>query len=428
MSRDDLTYPGIAPVGPAALPPPAAPGPDPLTYQLGRVNDVLNRAAYLSIFSVHDPGRPNSPIPSPRGPNRFVGIEVNEQLHRFDVRALPPRRGDGLRAANRVGEVVADLRLRWMVIPDDFVAAPGREPPPTDLDPQRSQRFTMLDGRLSFHDRSRSGFHGFGCGRTFPITVAGRPQLRIGAVVNVLEGFGRLRGLPGTLTVNGYLTPPQSLFLNVIACFLDPGGRLQARSPLRLLQAVPEPDPGTTFVVLHGEVDPDRPVTLNPTPDGRVSGSNLFEVLRLIHIGFDVGAAAGLRCARRQGPVVGRLATTTHFDPFSAASPGPLRTSDGVFTFHDPRGQEVGTLRANLAEGRVFPTPVPGLPSPLLRIGGFGPFLGGTGPFAGVEGMLSMSSVISLFPRTLSMLYVLRVIDPERRFRAAAREAWGAPA
>jgi hypothetical protein len=38
--------------------------------------------------------------------------------------------------------------------------------------------------------------------------------------------------------------------------------------------------------------------------------------------------------------------------------------------------------------------------------------------------MISMNSAISLYPRTLSMLYVLRVIDPDGRFRAACRTAW----
>ena len=47
-----------------------------------------------------------------------------------------------------------------------------------------------------------------------------------------------------------------------------------------------------------------------------------------------------------------------------------------------------------------------------------------TGQFDGAVGMLSMNSAISLFPRTLSMLYVIRLIDPDHRYRAACQNAW----
>ena len=89
-----------------------------------------------------------------------------------------------------------------MVIPDGFEAAPGREPPPTELDPTRSQRFTMLDGEMRTRDRYGSGFRGFGAGRTFPLMVNGTMQLRIGAVINVLEGFGRFTIKTRNATVN----------------------------------------------------------------------------------------------------------------------------------------------------------------------------------------------------------------------------------
>src|SRR5262249_44411233 len=155
------------------------------------------------------------------------------------------------------------------------------------------------------------------------------------------EGIGKLQGMVGMVVVNGYLTPPQGLFLNFIARFLDPSGRLRSRSPLSPLQPITDPDPGTTFLVLRGEVDPERPVKLNYGADGRVVGSNLFEIQRLVHIGFDVGTAAGLRTSVRKGPVVGHLRTTTFFDPFSQASPIPLQTRNGLFTFCDRTGEPI---------------------------------------------------------------------------------------
>jgi hypothetical protein len=57
-------------------------------------------------------------------------------------------------------------------------------------------------------------------------------------------------------------------------------------------------------------------------------------------------------------------------------------------------------------------------------MGGFGPLLEGTGQFSGAMGMLSMNAAISVFPRTLSNLYVLRIIDPDGKFHAVCRRTW----
>jgi hypothetical protein len=404
--------------------PSVPPGESPETYRIGEVTRLLKSAAFLPIFSIHDPSKINTPLPSPRSPNQIIGILVNEQLHRFEYGVDQPEDGNGLRACNCAGEPIASVHIRWMVIPDDFVAAPGLTPPPTELDLTRSQRFTMLDGQLNFSDPDQSGIHGFGAGRTFPVTVAGQPQLRIGAVVSVLDDFGKLSGLPGLFVVNGYIQPPQSLFLNFVARFMDPQGRLRARSPITPIQAIADPDPGTVFLIFEGELDPDRPVTLNRGPDGKMTGSNVHERLRLVNPTFDIGTPAGLRSRSEEGPVVARLQATTLFDPTSPLNPIPFQTRDGLLKFYDCDGYEIGTLRANLVEGRAFPTPVQGAPMPVFRVGGFGPFIAGTGQFQGVIGMLSLNGVISVFPRTLSMLYVLRISDPDGRFRAACRDAW----
>jgi hypothetical protein len=411
---------GFAPFPPGTFPP----GVRPETYRVREVTALLKRAAYFSIFSIANPARPNTPIPSPRNPGALIGVEVNEDLHRFAVCGREPSRAVGLQAVNRVGEPVARVHIRWMVIPDDFEAAPGREPPPTELDPSRSQRFAMLDGQLQFADRCGSGFRAFGTGRTFPSPVGGGRQLRIGAVIDILEGTGKLAGLPGTVCVNGHIEPPDALALNLMGRFLDPARRLRADSGLTALRPVPDPDPGSTFLVVLGEVDPDRPTELNTAPDGRVLGSDVRELLRLVYLDFDAGASAGLRSRTLEGPVVGSLSATLHFDPLDPRPVVPIWTTDGVFTFFDRGRATMGTLRANLVEGRAFRTPLAGAPLPVFRFGGFGPFLGGTGPFDGADGMMSLNAAISVFPRTLSNLYVLRVSDPDGRFRAACRDAW----
>lgn len=398
------------------------PGVNPVTYQLETVSRLLKKAAYFSIFSIHNPNIPNIPIPSPRDPEGLIGIEANEELHRFEIKVGMPAIECGLKAINRVGEAVANVHVKWMLIPDDFEAAPGRVPPPTGLDPTKSQRFSFLDGQMKFKDRHGSGFRAFGAGRTFPVMIDDQLQLRVGAVVDVLEGFGKLKGLLGTVIVNGYLAPPQGLFLNFVMRFMDPMGKLQAHSAVSSLRRIPNPDPGSTFLVFLGEDDPNNPTTPSFTPNGL--RANVHELLRLVHINFDVGTSSDIRSRTRVGPIVGRLSTTLSFNPQDPNPVTTYRTSDGVFTFFDREGHTVGTLNADVVEGRAFRTELAGAPMPVFRFGGFGPFIGGTGPFTGAVGMLSMNAVISVFPRTLSNLYVMRISDPDRKFRNAVRDAW----
>jgi len=386
------------------------------------VSRLLKRAAYFSIFSIHTANIPNIPIPSPRDPRSLIGIEANEELHRFEINVEEPTIEGGLKATNRVGEAVADVYFKWMLIPDDFEAAPGRVPPPTELNPTRSQRFTFLDGQMTFRDRERSGFRAFGAGRTFPVMIDNQLQPRVAAVVDVLEGFGKFKGLLGTVAVNGHLTPPQGLFLNFMVRFMDPEGKLGASSPLRSLRRIPDPDPGSTFLVFLGEDDPDNQTTPSFTPDG--IRANVHELLRLVDINFHVGASRDIRRRTRVGPIVGRLSTTLSFNPQDPNRVTPYRTTDGIFTFFDRRENTIGTLDANVVEGRAFRTELAGAPMPVFRFGGFGPFIGGTGPFTGALGMLSMNAVTSVFPRTLSNLYVMRVSDPDGKFRVAVRDAW----
>src|SRR5258708_22233602 len=93
-----------------------------------QASNVLKRAAYFPLFSVHSPTTRNVPIPSPRDPNRLIGMKVYEQLHRFEIKEPIPCQTNGLRAMNRVGQPVANISIDWRVIPDDFVAGPDRLP------------------------------------------------------------------------------------------------------------------------------------------------------------------------------------------------------------------------------------------------------------------------------------------------------------
>jgi hypothetical protein len=390
-----------------------------------QVGSVLKRAAYFPLFSVHSPTTRNVPLPSPTNPNRLIGMNVYEQMHRFEIEQSIACQAGGLQAVNRVGQPVANINIDWRVIPDDFVAAPDRLPPPTELDPNRSQRFAMYSGQFQWNDGQASGFHGFGAGRTFPCMVNGQPQLRLGAVVDILEGFGTLKGLHGNAVVNGFIQPPYDLALSVVVRIVDPALRLQASSPPQPLIQVPSPDPDATFLVFLGEPDPENPIVLNMAEEGHVIGAKVHELLRLVAISFDVNTSSGMRSTIVEGPIVGSLQFDLEFDSADPRVPTPFQTANAAFSFRDRDGIPIGTLRANVVEGRGFMTNLPQAPPPVVRVVGFGPFLSGTGQFSGLSGLLSLNGIISIPARIPSILYVLRISDPDKRFSQAWRSQRG---
>src|SRR6476619_8616740 len=203
---------------PFPLPPTFPPGVNPETDKLAEVTRLLKSAAYFPIFNAENPNTPNQPVPLIPGipflsQYLLTAVNVNEDLHRFQV--LEDEQC-GLRATNRVGEPVASVHIRWTPIPENFEAAPGVYPPTTILNPFISQRFTMLNGQLSFKDARNSGFRAFGAGRTFPATENGESVLRIGAVIEILEGLGEFAGMTGAFVINGYIQPPMKLALNLM--------------------------------------------------------------------------------------------------------------------------------------------------------------------------------------------------------------------
>jgi len=392
------------------------------TYQTETVSRLLREAAYFPLFSVHNPNIENVPLPSSRSPNRLIGMKVYEEMHRFDIKVEPPNLDCGLRAVNQLGQPVADIHIDWRVIPDDFVAAPGKLPPPTELDLTRSQRFAMYDGQFNWKDRQGSSFHGFGSGRTFPTIVGGQPQLRIAAVVDIIEGFGKLNGVVGNAVVNGFITPPYNLALNIMLRILDPAKRFKTRSAITNLRPIPDPDPNASFLAFLGEADPDNPITLNIAPDGSVAGASVHELLRILRIDFDVGTSKGMRSQASTGSIVGSLSFNLNINSRDQRIPIPFRTTDAIFTFFDRERRTIGRLAANVVEGRAFMTELEGAPQPVLRVAGFGPCIGGSAQFSGVSGMLSLNGIISIPARTPSICYVLRISDPEGKFRKAWHE------
>jgi|GEM_PF-1034005 len=423
----------IAPVTPPAdfrpFRRPSVPsGQDPLTYGHDKVEAAL-RAAYFSLFSVPDPNSQDVPIPAelpfglgwiqtlleaiPGVTPLLAGVEVNEAPLR--LKTATELAACQLLGNQQVGQSVATVHIDWTPIPWSYRANPDTRPPQTILNPFASQRFEMLNGEFRFQDRDHSGFHGFGSGRTFPNFPRGL-SLKIGAVINILEGFGDFAGHHGTIVVNGEITPPEGLNLNLMVRVVDPDGSLSTQKPLPPFSKRPFPDPSATFMMFSGESDPDQPAELLADESGGWR-LELTERLRLVELDF--GVPGGKLVSRATtGPVVGRVSSEYIFTPGGRNAPLSVRTAHTELTFGDDRiGSQIGTLRADLVEGRGFPTPVRDLSSPLLRVGGFGPIQGGSGEFRDAQGMLSVNGAMSLFPRLSSHLYVFRFVDPDGRLR-----------
>ena len=383
------------------------------------VYEILNKASYIVIFSVPEPGNP--PIGHPLIP--FISqiihsITVIEAPRRFQLSVTPPTAECGFRTRKTISqEQVAKMHFTLDVIPNNWEPGIGRIPPPTILIPYLSQRAYMFNGHFDFLDGLGSGFRAMAAARFFPARVNGKLQVRFGGAIDILEGFGQLQGVIGNFAINGYTTPPADFAMNFIVRLVDLPGKFRSESPLPPIDPpLPDPDPETAFIPLKAEPHPDYPVVVEPSANGKKL-IHIVERLRVANTSFDV--APGLIKSRiGEGPVVGEHRTTLVFDPDYAQQVIPVYSVDSLFTFFAEGRRPIGTLRANLFEGRAFKTSLPELEQHFFRVVGFGPFIEGTGQFKGAIGMVSTNGALSLTPGALSAMYMLRVSDPEGRFQS----------
>jgi hypothetical protein len=310
-----------------------------------------------------------------------------------------------------------------MVMPDDFHARPDRLPPPTRLDESRPQRFVMVDGRCMFG--SRDGFRGFGTGTTCPITRGGRRELLAAAVGTILDGFGRFQGLIGTYTYCGSLSPESGFRGNLMLRVMDASGRLRARpGPAGSTRGSPL-EPGETYVVFRGEKGGKGDRTeYRLGAGGRIVGLSVAQRLRTLDIDTSMGASSAVESRVHVGPIIGRMTAEITFDllnpggPGTAVAPAPFMSLNR-YTFLDADGRPVGGLTADGNEGRTFTLDFAEAPGQrALRFGGFGPIVESAGGLAGVTGLMTDNSVVGLAPHALATSYVLRLDDPDSRFRA----------
>jgi hypothetical protein len=389
------------------------------------MQQLVDQAGNFNLFSLPNAGAAGAAIHAAGDRRSVIGWRIDETLHRFTISCRPPSARAPVTGTSVVGETVGRFTGRWLLMPRDFVALPDREPPPTPLDPQSSQRFVMLDGVCRFGG-GRHGFRGFGTGQTLPTTVRGQRQLLVTAIGTIVEGFGALAGHEeGTYVYCGTLAPHRGFTGNVFLRVVDRQGTLRTGGSLPPPRAQLPPEAGISYLLLRGQAVPEDSVTPRLGADGRPFGLIVKQGIRLLDLDSTGGGSEGSpQSTDRFGPRIGTITATIAFDPASASGtaldPVPF-TNSIEFAFFDGQGGAIGSFIADSSEGRVFNAQLAGQPA--IRFGGTGRALSGTGPFQGITGLATDNSLVAFAPHVSASVYVLRLNDPQGQFRAAVRRA-----
>lgn len=336
-------------------------------------------------------------------PVGLSGLEVRETLHRFDANAHRPTLERGVSGANRIGEPLCTLTMRWRLAPDGFEATPGAAPPDTEIHEGRSQRFVMQDGVITFQERGHGALRFFGAGRTYPATTDGKARLLFAATAVIVEGTGSLKGVRGTLMISGEVMPPSAMALNVVGRF-DAGGPIPVEDSLGPLVDLAGAETAATVLTLVGESD--------------ASG---IERVRVARVGNDLANASRLRSFFRAGEHVGTVRGALPFDPADLRCSVPLKHASRVLSLTDPAGRQIGTITADDLEGTAAPDVRDG--QTVKRVVAYGAASRGTGALAGAGGVLTFEAAVEPSGRTTT-LYALRLADPAGRFRASYSDAY----
>jgi len=400
---------------------PSLPNLNAQTYPFNIVQHLIDEAAIINTYALPD---------SERGAGGWGGsgsaMELSQTLHRFDVNLKLPDSKFGVLASNLVGEPIGSFKHRWQLIPDDFVAAPGIDPPATALDSSRSQRFVMRDGIFTFGDGS-DGFSGFGTGRTYPVQAGGRQQLMVAAVGEVIDGYGKFKNLAGSYVLTGEVT--QGRFHGNVQCrVVDEQGQIRTSSGLSSIKQSVDRPAGLTYIQVRGQKrDENVETSYIFGPNGMPQGFKLWQELRLVQLESLATGRNGLRSSERIGQVVGRMTSQVFLNILNPGAPGTSLAPIGFssynqFFFVDDRGNTVGSFVAEDGEGRTFNVKLRGAPGQAaLRFGAFQTITNGTECFTGIQGLLTDNSIVGVAPHATSTLYVMCICDPEGKFLAHFR-------
>ena len=387
------------------------------TYPFNIVQHLIDEAAIINTYAL-----PDTESGTGGWGSSGSAMELNQPLHRFDVNLKLPD-ASGVQASDVVGELIGRFKHRWQLIPEDFVAAPGIDPPATALNSSGSQRFVMRDGIFTFGGGS-DGFKGFGTGRTYWVQANGRQQLLVAAVGEVIDGFGKFKNLAGSYVLTGEVT--QGRFHGNVQCrVIDEQGQIRTSSALSSITQPVDRPAGLTYIQVRGQKrDEDVETSYIFGPNGMPQGFKLWQELRLVQLESLTNSRNGLRSSERIGQVVGRMTSQVFLNILNPGAPGTSLAPIGFssynqFFFVDDRGDTVGSFVAEDGEGRTFNVKLKGAPGQAaLRFGAFQTLTNGTGCFTGIQGLLTDNSVVGVAPHATSTLYVMCICDPDGKFLA----------
>ena len=402
--------------------PPPVPNPLPAVQPAVRVEDLqaaIDQDAIFCFYSLPESTSVAIADDDDAHNRNLTGVQLSEVLHRFKVNVSPPTNRAPLAAVYTLGETVGTSSWRWMIMPDDFVLTPGVDPPATKLDPDKPQRFAMLDGLFRF-GKGEDGFRGWGAGQTFPAKVRGRKELYVTGTAVATEGFGKFRRIEnGVINYSGRISAAGfrgSLMLRVG----DSPGELQTFQPLPDPESESSPEHGVTWLTVRAQAVPgSRPKSLELN-DG-TPGIVYEQDLRLIDIDITTRGPDGIESAQAIRQVVGSVTSRVAFD----AKVGSGTANDPVpfavwrsFSFVDSLGSPVGGFVAESAAGNAVFTDVLGVKG--FRFASTGHVVSGTGRFEGMSALISENTLVVLEPYAGSTVFSLRVQDPDGQFFAHA--------
>lgn len=359
-----------------------------------------------------------------------TGIRLVQPIHPMTIEPSWPA-GGTMRSTRWVAPATGhlDVSLRWIL--DEYVARPDRQPPESAPTAGVAQRFVIQDGALWLHPQA--GFRLFGAGRAFRGPAGDMNRWIGGAVCNILEGFGVFRGLEGNCTWCGDLSPSEGFRGHIMIRVRDPQGRLVTNEPLPVSEVAADAEPEISYLTWLGQKVPESRLANTPSlgEGGQVRGLNIPVDLKLVSTGWAITASGFRAKALAPGDVIGLEIgfgrESAPRSPLTGNGMAPYQF-EGVskYTFHDRSGATVGTVTANVLEGRSMTVNLEGAPGqPALRFGFFGPLIAGTGCFAGARGVLygASGSVFNPPPldHVISNWYALRLYDTEGKFRCARR-------
>lgn len=411
------------PAGRGFAVPPGILGPDAPRLTYDQLQQLVDRSAHYDLFTLRGAAER---LGAGGGSGACTGLRLEQPLHAFDIEMGDSRRGLGLVAANALRGRLGTLQLDLRILPWSFRASPRREPPPTPFDRSQSQRFCLQAARLDFG--GGDGLEAFGTGRTFPIVLAGRPQLVAAGVANLVAGHGRFAGAEGNFTFCGELDAG-GLLGHLMLRLVDPGGRFR-REPLRPPrdERLADPAPDVTFLTYLAQKG-SRTRAANAfsvDPGGRPRGVNIPVDLKEVHL-----RGAALEIGGEVGREIGFGRETKPRAAGSGSGEDPFQF-EGVsaYEFYGEDDQALARFSANFLEGRTFSTALEGAPGiPALRFSYYGAITAGSGQLAGLAGHLYGAAGSVFLPppadHVITNLYVARVGDPGGRFRRSPAAAGG---